>query len=29
MLSEVKEKLEGPKYDIDFGGGVEADRGRG
>jgi len=30
MLSEVKERLEGPKYNIDLGGeGVGVDRGRG
>ena len=29
MLSEVKERLEGPKYNINFGGeGVEVDKGR-
>ena len=30
MLSEVKERLEGPKHNIDFGGeGVCVDRVRG
>ena len=30
MLSELKERLEGPKYNIDFGRiGVGVDRGRG
>ena len=29
MLSEAKERLEGPKHNIDFGGeGVGVDRGR-
>ena len=29
MLSEVKKRLEGPKFNIDFGGeGVGVDRGR-
>ena len=29
MFLVVQERLEGPKYNIDFGGGVGVHRGRG